>query len=99
MKFLWKYLKKHKNTLFLALGLAVINQVFSLLDPQIFRLIVDNYATKFSTMPVDVFIKGVGLLVLASIGVAMISRIAKNFQDYYAQQHSRYQLKLLFAPS
>ena len=28
------------------------------------------------------FFKGVGLLLIASMGVAMISRIAKNFQDY-----------------
>jgi len=82
MQFLWKYLKKHKRLLFITLGLAVINQVFSLLDPQIFRLIVDNYATKFSTMPLNVFVQGIVLLILASITVAMISRIAKNFQDY-----------------
>jgi len=66
-----------------AVILAAINQVFSLLDPQIFRLIMDNYATKFAAMPLAVFIKGVGLLVLGFVGVAMVSRIAKNFQDYY----------------
>jgi ATP-binding cassette subfamily B protein len=66
-----------------AIILAVINQVFSLLDPQIFRIIVDKYAANISTMPKAEFIRGVGLMILAFIGVAMVSRIAKNFQDYY----------------
>ena len=78
-----KYVKKHKKLLFLALFLATINQVFSLLDPQITRLIIDNYATKVTEIPREVFMKGVGLLLLAFVGVAFVSRIAKNFQDYY----------------
>ncbi len=80
---IYAYLKKYKKTIFLALFLATINQVFSLLDPQIFRLIIDNYATKVNTLPRDVFIKGVLLLLAASMGVAFISRVAKNFQDYF----------------
>src|SRR3989344_6512481 len=79
----WNYIKKHKKVLILALVLATINQVFSLLDPQIFRLIIDNYASKANTLPKDVFINGVLLLLLASIGVALVSRTAKNFQDYF----------------
>ena len=78
-----KYLKKYKGLLFLALLLATINIFFSLLDPQITRLIVDNYATKTDQIPKSVFIKGVGLLLLGFIGVALVSRIAKNFQDYF----------------
>ena len=80
---IWGNLKAHKKILFGALLLATINQVFSLLDPQIFRLIIDNYATKFNNLPKDVFFKGILLLLLASMSVALISRIAKNFQDYY----------------
>lgn len=76
------YLKKYKGLLFLALILATINQVFSLLDPQIFRLIVDNYASKVGELPRNEFFRGIGLLLLASVGVALVSRIAKNFQDY-----------------
>lgn len=79
----WKYIKKYKSILAGVLVLATINQVFSLLDPQIFRLIIDNYASKIGSMPSEVFIKGVLLLLLASVGVAFISRVAKNFQDYY----------------
>lgn len=83
MKLLWKELKKHKKILFGALFLATVNQVFSLLDPQIFRLIIDNYASRVNELSRSEFMQGVGLLLLASIGVAFISRTAKAFQDYY----------------
>ncbi len=83
MQLLMSYLRPHKGMIVLAIVLAVINQVFSLLDPQIFRIIVDKYASNIATIPRAEFIRGVGLLILAFVAVAMISRIAKNFQDYY----------------
>lgn len=83
MQLLAQYLLRYKKMIFAALLLASVNQVFSLLDPQVFRLIVDRYALKASTMPRDVFVKGIALLLLAYVGVALVSRIAKNFQDYY----------------
>jgi ATP-binding cassette subfamily B protein len=76
------YLARYKGLLFSALILATINQVFSLLDPQVFRLIVDRYAAHMNEMPRNVFVRGVLLLLLAYVGVALVSRIAKNFQDY-----------------
>ncbi len=89
MKLLFSYLRPYKAMIALAVGLAVVNQVFSLLDPQIFRIIVDRYATNFSSIPRAEFIRGVGLMILAFIGVAMVSRIAKNFQDYYVNVASQ----------
>lgn len=83
MRLLFEYVKKHKKILTGALVLATINQVFSFLDPQIFRLIIDNYATKAGQIPQDQFIRGVLILLLGIIGVAFVSRVAKNFQDYY----------------
>jgi ATP-binding cassette subfamily B protein len=83
MKLILKYLKRYKKKLILILGLATINQTFSLLDPQIFRLLIDRYANRVNELSQAEFLQGVGLLLLASIGVALISRIAKNFQDYY----------------
>lgn len=65
-----------------ALALAAINQIFSLLDPQIFRLTIDRYVSRAGAFSQDTFLRGVGLLLLASVGAALISRIAKNFQDY-----------------
>lgn len=83
MSLLLLYLRSWKRLVFFALLLATVNQVFSLLDPQVFRLIVDRYATKMDSMPAATFVKGVLLLLLAYVGVALVSRIAKNFQDYY----------------
>lgn len=67
----------------LALTLAAVNQIFSLLDPYLFRLILDNYATKFNELSRSEFFRGVGVLLLLSMGTNFVSRVAKNFQDYF----------------
>ena len=43
MKILYPYLKNYWKLGALALFLAAINQGFSLLDPLLFRYIIDNY--------------------------------------------------------
>ncbi|HSU32665.1 MAG TPA: ABC transporter ATP-binding protein [Bryobacteraceae bacterium] len=83
MPLLIHYLKKHWRLVSLALLLAAVNQVFSLLDPLIFRYIIDRYATKFHQYTIAEFIRGVTFLLGAAVGVAFVSRVAKNFQDYY----------------
>ncbi len=83
MKLLFNYLKGYWKLIILALGLAAVNQVFSLLDPYIFKHVIDDYVTQFGKFSKPEFFRGVGLLLLAAVGVAFISRIAKNFQDYY----------------
>ncbi len=83
MKLLFSYLKTYWKLVILALFLAAVNQVFSLLDPYIFRIVIDKYATKFSQYTTSEFFKGVSLLLAAAVGVAFISRLAKNFQDYF----------------
>ena len=83
MKLLLSYLKNYKWLVLLALLLAAINQVFSLLDPLIFKRVVDEYATSPKNFTKEEYIKGIGFLILLSMGAAMVSRIAKNFQDYF----------------
>ncbi len=83
MSLLLHYLKEHWRLVLLALLLAAVNQIFSLLDPLIFRFIIDRYATKFHDYTIAQFIRGVSLLLGAAVSVAFISRVAKNFQDYY----------------
>jgi len=83
MGILLGYLKQHRLLILLALFLAAVNQVFSLLDPLIFRHIIDRYATKYDQYTTSEFMRGVLLLLAAAVGVAFVSRVAKNFQDYF----------------
>lgn len=83
MRIFVDYLKKYWGLCVLTLALASINQIFSLLDPYIFRHVIDEYATQPDLYTSTEFFYGVGLLLLAIIGVAFVSRVAKNFQDYY----------------
>ena len=83
MKLLFSYLKHYRGLIALALTLATINQVFSLLDPLIFRHVIDEYATRFQEYTTGEFFRGVSVLLAAAVGVAFVSRVAKNFQDYY----------------
>lgn len=93
MKILLNYLKPYKGLVFLVLLLAAINIGFSLMDPMIFGKLV-NFANYYRThsgefnqhtflFGDDKHSWGVITLLLGSISVAMISRIAKNFQDYF----------------
>jgi len=82
MRILYGYLRNYWKLAATALVLAAINQIFSLLDPWIFRFIIDNYATKYSQYSSAQFIRGVSGLLAAAVGVAFVSRVAKNFQDY-----------------
>ena len=83
MRLLLRYLKRYRLLILLALVLAAINQIFSLLDPLIFRYVIDRYATKYDQYTTGQFIRGVSLLLAAAVGVAFVSRVAKNFQDYF----------------
>jgi ATP-binding cassette subfamily B protein len=83
MKLLWSYLRQYWPLVALALLLAAVNQVFSLLDPLIFRYVIDRYATRFKEYTTGEFFRGVSLLLGAAVGVAFVSRVAKNFQDYF----------------
>src|SRR5215210_5578325 len=90
MKILLQYLKPYKWMIVLALLLAAINQVFSMFDPMLIGKLIDQFANHpyhfdaQKTLPrtQDQFVLGVlGVLGLL-VGTAMVSRIAKAFQDY-----------------
>ncbi len=90
MKILFTYLKPFKWLIVLVLVLSAMNTGFSLFDPIIFGKLVTlsndylkNPAEYTSSRFFTQRYNSVLWLLLASIGVAMISRIAKNFQDYF----------------
>lgn len=87
MKILLQYLSPHKWLVLLVLLLAACNIGFSLIDPIIFGKLI-NFAFTYTKTPeayrpFERFARPVLTLLGASIGVAMVSRIAKNFQDYF----------------
>jgi ATP-binding cassette subfamily B protein len=99
MKLLLRYLAPYKWLVMLALLLAAINQSFSMLDPFFFGRLLDKYAMhpyeegyfdankKFIPTAVRTqsdFIWGVLKFLGILISVAMVSRIAKAFQDYFS---------------
>ncbi|HEV7991784.1 MAG TPA: ABC transporter ATP-binding protein [Gemmatimonadaceae bacterium] len=83
MSTLYRYLRPYWRFVILALFLAAINQIFSLLDPLIFRHVIDSYATQYDKYSRPQFFRGVALLLSMAVGVAFVSRVAKNFQDYF----------------
>lgn len=83
MKVLLHYLKNYKGLLALALFLAAVNMIFSLLDPHITGKIVDNFLEKRTELDRESYIKGILYLIGLAVGAAMVSRIAKNLQDYF----------------
>jgi len=83
IKILWRYLKPQNNLVFWALLLATVAQVFSLIDPWVGRNIIDRFLTKKELYNQHDFIFGVLKWLGIGVSVAMISRIAKNLQDYF----------------
>ena len=90
MKLLYGYLKPYKWLIGLTMLLATVNTVFSLIDPIIFGKIIKlsqdiNIKQEDGTLlGWDAFFSATITLLLMSMGTAMVSRIAKNMQDYFA---------------
>jgi ATP-binding cassette subfamily B protein len=88
MKILLQYLKPYRPLVLLAFILAGINQTFSLFDPMIFGKLIDEFAKNpmvdqsGATRSQSQFMWGVSNMLLLLVGTAMVSRIAKAFQDY-----------------
>lgn len=90
MKILMRYLGRYKGLIALTLFLAAINTIFSLIDPILFGRIIkiaeDFVSKKGQHLDIawNAYSWSVLLILLMSMGTAMVSRIAKNFQDYFA---------------
>ena len=96
MKLLISYIKPYKWLVGLALFLAAVNQVFSLFAPAITGSILDLFVNHPHILPNKTprnehqFFFGSGqyhgliYFLLLLIGTAMVSRIAKAFQDYFS---------------
>jgi ATP-binding cassette, subfamily B, bacterial len=84
MRILLHYLKPYKWLVALSLLLAAINQTFSLFDPLLFGKVIDKFANHAGKYSEQEFTWGVITYLGLLIGTAMVSRIAKAFQDYFS---------------
>jgi len=76
---LYSYLSKYKKILGITLLLATINQAFSLLDPQFFRLIIDRYASHPECI-LPSFCARRSAFPCGGVGAAFVSRVRKIFR-------------------
>jgi len=82
MQIIWKYLRPFRGWLFLAMGLAAIAQVLELIDPIIFGKIIDNFAINPGGRSEQELVRGALRLLALAVGIALLARIAKAFNDY-----------------
>lgn len=82
MRVLWNYLKPHKWLVLLSLLLAGASQVLTMIDPVIFGKIIDDYANNMANKTQHDLVQGVLFWMGVAIGVALLARLAKSFQDY-----------------
>lgn len=82
MKILWNYLKPNKWLIVLALSLAGIAQLLTLIDPLIFGKIIDDYATHPGNKTEDELVQGVVFWLVVAVAIALAARLAKSFQEY-----------------
>ncbi len=85
MNLLYIYLKKHKTLLLFALIMAAVNICFSLSDSIITGKLMQDCGVGIAKYKGNEmgFLKSVGFWLMLSLGAAMISRLTKNFQDYF----------------
>jgi ATP-binding cassette subfamily B protein len=79
---LWRYLKPQKAMIFFSLLLAAVAQLLSLIDPIIFGKIIDDYAGNANKLSQKELVNGVLIWLGIAVGVAMLARLAKAFQEY-----------------
>lgn len=69
----------------LALVLAGIAQLLALVDPIIFGKIIDDYAHNPEHLPREALIRGVLYWLGVAVGVAILARLARAFQEYFTR--------------
>ena len=83
MKLLWKYLHPQRYTILVALLFAAVSQILNMIDPIIFGKIIDKYANPSIPLTQTELTSGVLKWLALAIGVALLARLSKAFQDYF----------------
>jgi len=82
MKILFKYLRPHRNLIFLALLLAGVAQLLTLVDPVIFGKIIDRYATNKDNLSENELLSSILYWLGIAFAIAVLARLSKAAQDY-----------------
>jgi len=83
MHILWKYLKPERTLVVLTLFLAATSQVLIMIDPLIFGKIIDDFATNRFNKTHQELVSGVLFWLGVAIGIALLARLVRSFQDYF----------------
>ncbi|MGG9962324.1 ABC transporter ATP-binding protein [Ferruginibacter sp. SUN106] len=83
MKILWRYLRPYKWLAIFSMLLAAVAQALNFFDPVIFGKIIDGYALNPANKSEKELVTGILWLLLLAIGIAVASKLAKAFQDYF----------------
>lgn len=74
------------RTHFISLFLATTSQLLSLIDPIIFGKIIDDYTINVEGKSQSELVNGVLFWLAIAIGIALLSRLASTFQDYFSSK-------------
>jgi len=85
MRLLIDHLKPHRAAVALTLGLATINQLLLLLEPQLLRLMIDDYVMRAAQLTPREFFRGVAGLVVAAVLIVMVARVVRTIQEFSIQ--------------
>lgn len=65
--------------------LSFLDQGASVLAIYVWKTIIDDYLLQIDSLTTEAFVQGIGLLILAWISLAMLSRVSKNVLAYKAK--------------
>ena len=85
MHILWQYLRPYRGLVVLALLLAGIAQILTLVDPIIFGHILDEYALDPQGRSQSELVRGALSWLGLAAGIALVARLARTLQDYLLQ--------------
>lgn len=85
MRIIWKYLEPQRWLIAVALVLAGASQLLNLVDPLIFGKIIDDYALNTGALTENALLTGVLFWLGVAIAIALLSRVAKSFQEYFSR--------------
>jgi len=97
LKLLLRYSKGHWKTILAGLAFAVVNQGFLMVDPLIFRRIIDEYGVQLQQHTREQFFMGVAPWLVAMLFAAFAAWVAKGWQIEMVSRFSQKASSRMFA--